>query len=178
MVKAAPAASFVMPPSDFLLELLVVAFDDPALLGRRQQILALGFLGQVRQPGLRRLRFFRRPLDQQPLLGAGFVSLVVAAGRADPHGGATRAQRALCPRPPSERAESPARQLESQRLDRDGLLLRAAPQQLRRPSNAARTCSAARGLGPASTPSSNSRCRRHIRVPVARSLHETQTSLP
>ena len=44
MMKAAPAAPFVVPQSHFLLDLLVVALDDPALLGGCDQILALGFL--------------------------------------------------------------------------------------------------------------------------------------
>jgi hypothetical protein len=49
------------PPSQFLFEFLIVAFDDPALLGGYDQILALGFFRQVRQPVLDRFCFFRRP---------------------------------------------------------------------------------------------------------------------
>jgi hypothetical protein len=46
MVKAAPASSFVMTKSEFLLQLFVVALDDPALLRRSYQIRKLGVLGQ------------------------------------------------------------------------------------------------------------------------------------
>ena len=38
MVKAAPASAFVMTQSEFLLEFLIIPFDDPALFGERYQI--------------------------------------------------------------------------------------------------------------------------------------------
>jgi hypothetical protein len=38
MVKAAPASAFVMTESEFLLEFLVIPFDDPALFGERHHI--------------------------------------------------------------------------------------------------------------------------------------------
>ncbi len=38
MVKTAPASPFVMTESEFLLEFLVIPFDDPALFGERHQV--------------------------------------------------------------------------------------------------------------------------------------------
>jgi len=39
MMEAAPAASLIMAQSEFLLQLLVIPFDDPALFGDRYQML-------------------------------------------------------------------------------------------------------------------------------------------
>ena len=134
MMKAPPAASFVVTQSQLLLELLVVALDDPAVLGQRDQILAGRCSAEVRQPVVGRFRLFRRPLDQQPLRGVRFVLFVVATRRPHSHGGETRAQLLAGPLPPAQRAEGLGRQqLAGPLLYRDGLLL-ATSQQLRRPT--------------------------------------------
>jgi hypothetical protein len=39
MVKAAPASAFVMTQSEFLLEFLIIPFNDPTLFGECHQIL-------------------------------------------------------------------------------------------------------------------------------------------
>ena len=38
MVKTAPASSFIVAQSEFLLQFFVVALDDPAMLGQSHQI--------------------------------------------------------------------------------------------------------------------------------------------
>src|SRR5260370_26015434 len=50
MVKAAPPAALIMSEPDFLLELLVVAFDAPAQLGVIDQTIKGDVLRQVREP--------------------------------------------------------------------------------------------------------------------------------
>jgi len=45
MVKSPPAPPFVMVQSQLLLEFLIIPFDDPAVLGQRHQVLALGRRG-------------------------------------------------------------------------------------------------------------------------------------
>ena len=48
MVKTAPASSFIMPQSEFLLQLLVAVLDDPALLSYAHQ---MGTVRRSRQSG-------------------------------------------------------------------------------------------------------------------------------
>ena len=38
MMKSAPAASFKVSQTEFLLQFLVIAFDDPAMFGEIDQI--------------------------------------------------------------------------------------------------------------------------------------------
>src|SRR5258708_29742167 len=67
MVEAAPSAPFIVPEPDFLLELLIVALDAPAQLGKINEPLEADVLRQCREPifGWRGLTF--GPFDQQPL---------------------------------------------------------------------------------------------------------------
>lgn len=67
MVKAAPAAPFVVVEPEFLLEFLVVALDAPALMGDRDQLVEGAGLRQRREVVLLRLRLMSGPFDQQPL---------------------------------------------------------------------------------------------------------------
>ena len=46
MVKAAPAATLVVAEAEFLLQLLIVAFDPPAQLGQIDQIAEPGIFRQ------------------------------------------------------------------------------------------------------------------------------------
>jgi hypothetical protein len=48
MVKPAPASSFIVAQSEFLLQFFVVTLDDPALLGQAHQIGKRGVGGQSR----------------------------------------------------------------------------------------------------------------------------------
>src|SRR5712671_6693771 len=55
MMKATPAASFIVPEPDFLLELLIIALDAPAQLGGIDQIAECDAARQSREPVLGRL---------------------------------------------------------------------------------------------------------------------------
>src|SRR6187455_1117372 len=99
MMKAAPAASFIMIEPQFLLEILIIPLNSPAQLGPVDQIDQGGRGRQSRKPVLGRLRVTRRPLDQQPLLRMRFGPPVVAMGWAHPHRG-----EAPAPVPPAARA--------------------------------------------------------------------------
>src|SRR4051795_1505591 len=68
MMKAAPAASFIMVEPKFLLEILIIPLNPPAQLGHVNQIDQGGRRRQGREPVLGRLLVALRPLDQQPLL--------------------------------------------------------------------------------------------------------------
>ena len=71
VVKAAPAAPFVVAEADLLLELLVVSFNPPARLGDVDEALERGARGQVGEPVFAWLVAPLGPLDQQPLLRPG-----------------------------------------------------------------------------------------------------------
>ena len=71
MVETAPASSFEVPEPKFLFQLLVIALNDPALLGQSHQIAQLGGSRQSGEPVLGRLRFTPRPFDDQPYLLGG-----------------------------------------------------------------------------------------------------------
>src|SRR6266550_6962578 len=77
MVEAAPPASFIVAKPGFLLELLIVALDAPAQLGKINQPSEADVLRQCREPIFGWLRFPLGPLDQQPFrlqfLGDQFV---------------------------------------------------------------------------------------------------------
>jgi len=53
VVKAAPAAAFKVAQAEFLLQFLIVAFDDPALFGQRDQIAQLAVFRQIGHPVFR-----------------------------------------------------------------------------------------------------------------------------
>ncbi len=122
MVDATPAAALEVGQAQFLLEFLVVALNAPAAFRRRHQGRQGGGLGQRRQPVLRWLGLARRPLDQQPLLGAGLWSPRVPMRGVEADGGEARGQRppaALAPgHPPPRRRRDGVRA----RLDRDRLV--------------------------------------------------------
>src|SRR3954467_8631217 len=68
MVEAAPAAALEVPEPQFLLELLVVAFDAPPELGKFDQALEADVLRQREEPVLGGLLLSFRPLDKEPFL--------------------------------------------------------------------------------------------------------------
>jgi hypothetical protein len=86
-MEAAPAAPLIVPEPEFLLELLVVALDAPAQLGKADETVEGDVPRQGREPVLRRLLLLRGPLDQQPFLWAGFAEVVIAMRRPDPQTG-------------------------------------------------------------------------------------------
>jgi hypothetical protein len=73
MMKTAPASSFVMTQSQFLLQFLI-PLEDPAPLCHTDQVLECALCREGGEPVLRGFSFSAGPLDQQPLLGIGFVS--------------------------------------------------------------------------------------------------------
>src|SRR3954453_461574 len=85
MVEAAPAAALEVPEPQFLLELLVVAFDAPPELGKFDQALEADVLRQRREPVFGGLLLSFRPLDQEPVLWARFAQPVVAMSGSHPH---------------------------------------------------------------------------------------------
>src|SRR5258708_33414434 len=117
MVKAAPPAALIMSEPDFLLELLVVAFDAPAQLGEIDQTIKGDVLRQVREPIAGRLALAFRPLDQQPLMRTRRVQSVVIVGGTHPHPGKARAKPVVGAFAPADRAPSLLRQAERQLLD-------------------------------------------------------------
>src|SRR3982751_2105771 len=85
VVEAAPAAALVVPEPEFLLELLVVAFDAPPELGRFNKALETNVLRQGREPVLGGLPLAFRPLDHEPFLRARFAQPIVAMSGSHPH---------------------------------------------------------------------------------------------
>src|ERR1700693_4171152 len=75
MVKAAPAAAFVVAEPNLLLEFEIVAFDPPAHLRQIDQALEGNVGWQRGKPVVVRLGFALRPFDQQPLFIRGVVPL-------------------------------------------------------------------------------------------------------
>src|SRR3954452_10356507 len=78
MVETAPAAALVVPEPQFLLELLVIAFDAAPELGEFDQAHEADVLRQGREPVLGGLLLAFRPLDPEPFLRARFAQPVVA----------------------------------------------------------------------------------------------------
>src|SRR5580693_1362922 len=92
MMKPAPSSSLEMPQTQFLLQFLVVAFDDPAQLGQADQVPEFCFRRQGGQPILGGFGFSLRPLDEQPLLWTRLRTLLIPMRRADPDRGKPRTE--------------------------------------------------------------------------------------
>src|SRR4051812_7477649 len=118
-METAPAVPLIVPQSEFLLKLLVVALDAPPELGEFDQALEADVLRQRREPVLGGLLLSFRPLDQEPFLRARFAQPVVAMSGAHPHACKARGEPIGCALAPGDL--SPCRLLKSQRqrLDRD-----------------------------------------------------------
>ena len=101
VVKPAPASSFIMPQAELLFQLLVIAFDDPALLGQAYQIAKLGADRQSSKPILGRFGFGPRPLEQQPFFRMGLATPAIAVRGTNPYGSETRTQGMSSSFPPS-----------------------------------------------------------------------------
>src|SRR5215208_7191374 len=92
VVEAAPAAPLVVPEPEFLLELLVVAFDAPPELGEFDQARKTNVLRQRREPVLGGFLLAFRPLDQEPFLRARLIQPVIAMSGSHPHPCKTRGE--------------------------------------------------------------------------------------
>ena len=118
MVEAAPAAALEVPEPEFLLELLVVAFDAPPELGELDQALEADILRQRREPVFGGLLLSFRPLDQEPFLRARFAQPVVAMSGSHPHACKARGEPIGCALAPGDL--SPCRLLKSPCYGADG----------------------------------------------------------
>src|SRR5258708_11918997 len=85
MVKAAPPAALIMSEPDFLLELLVVAFDAPAQLGVIDQTIKGDVLRQVLEPVAGRLVRALPPLGQLSHVRTRLVAPGLVTGGPHPH---------------------------------------------------------------------------------------------
>src|SRR3954468_15232184 len=121
MVETAPAAALVVPQSEFLLELLVIAFDAPPKLGEFNKARETNVLRQGREPVLGGLVLALRPLDQEPLLRARFAQPVIAMGGAHPHAGKPRGEPINCALAPGDLGPRRRPKSQRQRLDRGWL---------------------------------------------------------
>ena len=130
MMKAAPAASFVMVEPKFLLEILIIPLNPPAQFGHVNQIDQGGRRRQGREPVLGRLLVARRPLDQQPLLRMRLGPPIVAMGRTHPHRGEAPAQVTSAARTPTHRLPGTRRQGDGEVLGADRLMLGIAALEL------------------------------------------------
>src|SRR3954471_18999928 len=123
MVETAPAAALVVPQSEFLLELLVIAFDAPPKLGEFNKARETNVLRQGREPVLGGLVLALRPLDQEPLLRARFAQPVIAMGGAHPHPREARGEAIGCTLAPGDLGPRLRPKSKRQRLNRDRLVL-------------------------------------------------------
>src|SRR4030088_983661 len=103
MMKATPAASFIVPEPDFLLELLIIALDAPAQLGGIDQIAECDAARQSREPILGRLLLALGPLDQQPFFGR-FAGPFMARCNVNSHTRKPRGQPFIAAFPPMRQA--------------------------------------------------------------------------
>ena len=124
MVEAAPPAPFIITKAEFLLELLIIALDPPAQLGEVDQPIKGDILGQGGKPILGRLGFvLAATRSAATLRRAARLSLVSrCAGRTRCRAKRDESQSALPSRQVMVCHASFGR-LESQRLDRDRLML-------------------------------------------------------
>ena len=87
MVKSAPASPFKMTQPEFLFQLLVIAFNDPAMFGKVDEVSQRQVCGKSREPVFCGLTFAFRPFDQKPFLRMRLRAPVIAMCRAHTNGG-------------------------------------------------------------------------------------------
>src|SRR5438874_8192752 len=124
MVEPAPVATLKVSQSQFLLQLLIIPFDDPAVFGHLDQSFEVGSGRQRRYPIFGGFFLPSRPLDQQPFLLVWFRFLVASMSRAYSNGGKARLQLPICAFTPSDFLEGRGGQTHRQLLYRDGLMVR------------------------------------------------------
>src|SRR5215210_2178175 len=120
VVEAAPATPLIVPEPEFLLELLVVAFDAPPELGEFNHALEANVLRQGREPVFGGLLLSLGPLDQEPFLRAQFAQPVIAMSGSHPYPRKARGEPIGCALAPGDRGPRLVRQSKRQRLDRQG----------------------------------------------------------
>src|SRR5215210_4216109 len=130
VVEAAPAAALVVPKPEFLLELLIVAFDAPPELGKFDHPLEANVVRQGREPVFGGLLLSFRPLDQEPFLRARLIQPVIAMSGSHPHSCEARGESigdALAPGDLGPRLRPKSKR---QRLNRGWLVLAIPAHQL------------------------------------------------
>jgi hypothetical protein len=110
VVKASPASTFIVIEAEFLLELLIVALDPPAQFGRFHEPREAGIGWQGREPIFGRRGFAQRLFDEQPFLGMGLRTPVVAMRGTNTHAGETGTERFVDAFTPCEVTPSVGRQ--------------------------------------------------------------------
>src|SRR4051812_16881616 len=91
MMETPPATSLVVPETEFLFQLLVIAFDPPAQFGQIDQAIERHVRWDGGQPILGGLGLGLGPFDQQPFLAPRLVPPGVAMGRSHSNPGKARA---------------------------------------------------------------------------------------
>src|SRR3954451_21014499 len=129
-METAPAAPLIVPQSEFLLKLLIVAFDAPPELGEFDQAHEADVLRQGREPVLGGLLLAFRPLDQEPFLRARFAQPVVAMSGSHPHPRETRGEVIGGTLAPGDLGPRLRPKSKRQRLNRDRLVLAIPAHQL------------------------------------------------
>src|SRR3954468_20680112 len=137
MVEAAPAAALVVPKPEFLLELLVIAFDAPPELGEFNQARKTNVLRQGREPVLGGFLLAFRPLDHEPFLRAQLIAPVIAMRGSHAHPCEARGEPTGCALAPGDLGPRLRPKSKRQRLNRDRLVL-AIPAHQRGGSSPAR----------------------------------------
>src|SRR4051794_41409384 len=111
MMETTPAASFIVPETNLLLEFLIIPLDAPAQFRQINKVPQDGVLRQGREPVLGRPLLAFRPFDQTPLLRSQGRAPVVAVRRSNADGRKARAQRSLGTFPPGDHVPSASRQI-------------------------------------------------------------------
>src|SRR5215203_2793162 len=117
-METAPAAPLIVPQSEFLLELLVVALDAPPELGEFDQAREADLLWQRREPVFGRLLLALGPLDQEPFRRAQLAQPVVAMSGSHPHSGKARGKPIGCALAPGDLGPRLRLKSQRQRLNR------------------------------------------------------------
>ena len=86
-MKSAPAASFKVSQTEFLLQFLVIAFDDPAMFGEIDQITERRVNRERGEPVFRGFLLLRRPFDEKPFFRVRLGAPVIAMSGPDTNGG-------------------------------------------------------------------------------------------
>src|SRR3954453_7390913 len=131
MMETTQAASLVVPQTQFLFQLLVIALDAPAQLGQIDQAIE----GYVRRKGGKpifgRLSVALGPFDQQPFLIPRLGPPIVAMGGPPPNPGKARDQRPRASLAPGNRLPAGLGQPERESLDTNRVVLGVAAHELR-----------------------------------------------
>ena len=81
MVKSAPASPFKMTQSKFLFQLFIIAFNNPAVFGKVDEVSQRQVRSKSRKPVFCGFAFPFGPFDQKPFLRMGFCTPVIAMCR-------------------------------------------------------------------------------------------------